>query len=571
MREYFEAEMRLLHEAAQSFAKAFPEQAGLLNLQTLRDRDPSVERLLEGFAYLTAQIKRRIDDELPEISAQLLSQFWPQFLRPYPSATILQFVAKKSYLQQSYLLPAKTLLKTPPLGKEQISAQFSTVFPVKIHPLQLTSVRVEKSKQSIIHLHFQCDNNVTVNQLDLSELTLYLHAELNAICNLYYDLTKCVTETIISIPDSKIQYKNIVSIRHCNLRPQDTLLPNSTHGYAGYSLLLDYFCFREKYFFIAVIGLDKIHWPPTTRQFILQLHCLQLNLSTQQPISEKHILLNCVPAINLYQTIAEPIHIQHDRSEYPLLTNISHAKGTQLFSVDSIIGCEIKSGKQYHYEPYTDFNYSQNKARIYAVKYQDIGAEFLQPYLQLGNVSESKAEILSSQITVCNGHYPRLYLHENTELHLVNANASMSAFNMTRPTAIIYPPQRNHWQWLLVSNLSLNYHTLADIGAFQKLLNLYNWSLLPENNRRILAMKQIAITPIKKMIKGIMVQGTLLSLTVDETVFMSIAEMFMFGQVIHSFLSSYAQINSYVQLKIICIPSQQELFWDEMMGINHLI
>jgi type VI secretion system protein ImpG len=68
MREYFEAEMRLLHQAAQAFAEAYPEQAGLLNLKTLRDRDPHIERLLEGVAYLTGQIRQRIDNDFPDIS-----------------------------------------------------------------------------------------------------------------------------------------------------------------------------------------------------------------------------------------------------------------------------------------------------------------------------------------------------------------------------------------------------------------------------------------------------------------------------------------------------------------------
>ena len=52
MREYFESEMRLLHEAAADFAKAHPEQARMLNLAEVRDRDPYVERLLEGMAFI---------------------------------------------------------------------------------------------------------------------------------------------------------------------------------------------------------------------------------------------------------------------------------------------------------------------------------------------------------------------------------------------------------------------------------------------------------------------------------------------------------------------------------------
>ncbi|MEJ2073015.1 MAG: type VI secretion system baseplate subunit TssF [Reinekea sp.] len=71
-REYFEAEMRSLQDLAQEFAEAYPEQASMLNLNTVKDRDPYVERLLEGMAFLTSQIRHRLDDSIPEISQALL-------------------------------------------------------------------------------------------------------------------------------------------------------------------------------------------------------------------------------------------------------------------------------------------------------------------------------------------------------------------------------------------------------------------------------------------------------------------------------------------------------------------
>ena len=81
MQQYFESEMRLLQDAAQEFAESYPEQAGMLNLKALKDRDPYIERLLEGMAYLTAHVKKRINDGVPDISENILRQICPSLTK----------------------------------------------------------------------------------------------------------------------------------------------------------------------------------------------------------------------------------------------------------------------------------------------------------------------------------------------------------------------------------------------------------------------------------------------------------------------------------------------------------
>ena len=39
--------------------------------------DPDVERLLEGFAFLTARLRQKVEDEFPELTH---SHQWQQFL-----------------------------------------------------------------------------------------------------------------------------------------------------------------------------------------------------------------------------------------------------------------------------------------------------------------------------------------------------------------------------------------------------------------------------------------------------------------------------------------------------------
>ncbi len=59
---YYDAEMRYLREAGKEFAKTHPDRARMLNLDRVGDRDPYVERLYEGFAFLTGRLQQKLDD-----------------------------------------------------------------------------------------------------------------------------------------------------------------------------------------------------------------------------------------------------------------------------------------------------------------------------------------------------------------------------------------------------------------------------------------------------------------------------------------------------------------------------
>ena len=89
--DYYDQELRYLNEAGQEFARAFPQRARFLEITQRDDRDPYVERLFEGFAFLTGRVRQKLDDELPELTQSLLGLLWPHFLRPVPPLSILEF------------------------------------------------------------------------------------------------------------------------------------------------------------------------------------------------------------------------------------------------------------------------------------------------------------------------------------------------------------------------------------------------------------------------------------------------------------------------------------------------
>lgn len=82
---YYDSEIRYLKEAAKEFAQKFPDVARQLGIDSVSLKtDESVEQLFQGFAFMMAQVRRKIDDDIPELTEPLLSHLLPVVNRTLP-------------------------------------------------------------------------------------------------------------------------------------------------------------------------------------------------------------------------------------------------------------------------------------------------------------------------------------------------------------------------------------------------------------------------------------------------------------------------------------------------------
>ena len=87
---YYSQELQHLREVGGEFAAQYPKIAGRLGLEGFDCADPYVERLLEGFSFLTARVQMKIDAEFPRFTQHLSEIVYPHFLAPTPSMAIVQ-------------------------------------------------------------------------------------------------------------------------------------------------------------------------------------------------------------------------------------------------------------------------------------------------------------------------------------------------------------------------------------------------------------------------------------------------------------------------------------------------
>ena len=88
--EYYRKELQHVRSVGAEFAKEFPKIAQRLSLEEFDCQDPYVERLLEGFAFLTARVQLKMDAEFPRFTQHLLEMVYPHYLAPMPATAVVQ-------------------------------------------------------------------------------------------------------------------------------------------------------------------------------------------------------------------------------------------------------------------------------------------------------------------------------------------------------------------------------------------------------------------------------------------------------------------------------------------------
>lgn len=555
--------MKQLHNDAQAFAELYPEQAKQLNLTAMQDKDPYVERLLEGVAFLTGQVKQHIEADLPEISATFIEQFWPQMDKVFPSCVIMQFQPNLRQVQQSTIINRNTELLSNMVGSENTVCHFNTTEDLTIQPVHLLEANILQmnSGSRKINLQFQVEPGNDLNQLDFTDFKLYINADDYHLAPLLYAFTDADNQakvTFPQIPASADQSLARGSIHLANLTDQSMLLSEFGREQLAFHLLHEYFCFRAKYQFVIIEQLNQIKFPKICQSFNIEIET-NVDLPSRLQLSAKNVLLNCVPAINLFRTSAEPINLDHQSAEYELLANSQKPTSLKAYAVESIDAINAVTGERTILKPLYDFAQRSDVTGHFATYKKDQNYK-----LSFGGIDQSAMQRLSIDILAYNGDEPRRFLTENTITETAE-NISFGKFtNITRPSAVLHPPAMSDRHWHLIKYLSLNLQTIDDANKLRQLLTMFNWSDKADNKKRIAGIKSLQLTPIEKIYHGALRSGNAVTILLDEENYSTLADAYCFSVMLKQFFIEYADINCFIEVRINFVKGHQQWTWSNL-------
>ena len=188
LREYYGRELDFLRQMGANFAEKYPKIAARLMLEADGSKDPHVERLLEGFAFLAARVHLKVDDEFPEITEALLNTLYPHYLRPLPSMSVAQFHLDPEQGKLTTGLPVSrgSILRTQRVA--DAPCKFQTCYDIKLWPFTVSdaqwstpdrlqpTIRVRDS-MAFLRVEFTCFPDVSFDKLEVTSLQFAVHGD----------------------------------------------------------------------------------------------------------------------------------------------------------------------------------------------------------------------------------------------------------------------------------------------------------------------------------------------------------------------------------------------------------
>jgi type VI secretion system protein ImpG len=572
----FQQELSNLRDLGSEFARNHPAVAPMLSgLST----DPDVERLLEGVAFLTALLRQKLDDDFPEVVHELFQLIWPHFLRPIPAASVVAFSPKVS-LKQTIRVPRGVQLASEPV--DGTPCLFRTCYDTDVHPLSLVDAVLDDlpGHPPTVRLNFRL-HDLKLSAWNSDSLCLHICGDPKQSADLYENLRRNLKRIILT-PGDKGEALVLPPdhLKPVGFKPEDALIPYPMHSFPGYRLLQEYFILPEKFLFIEVSGLSRWLQKGDGDRFEIRFE-LQNHNAILPRVRKESFVLAATPVINIFNHDADPIRLDHRKTEYLIRPSRGGDNIYQVYNVTSVTGFVQGTAQERAYRPFEIFARTSEESPTYRTEIRQSpirqGFDFFLSVAYPKKQETPPLETLSIQLQCTNGFLPE-GLQIGDIRHATSSTPEFVEFrNIRPPTAPILPPVGKNLLWKLLSHLCLNYRTLASAQDLKALLGLYNFednrdrAAFLANEKRISGIQAVHSRAADRLVERVIMRGRELQLDVRQDHFAGWGDLYLFGSVLDYFLGSYASINTYTQLSIKELLKGEVYQWPARVGDHPLI
>lgn len=573
MNKYFQNELDSLRGLAREFAAENPTLAPQL---ASTSTDPDVERILEGTAFLTSSIRQKIDDDFPEFAQGLLKHIFPHYLKSLPCATIMQF-SPKTILKNKLVVSAGTYIDS--IEVDNVSCRFQTTRDITVWPMKISEASIAETStgKKVLQLDVEL-NGLDVKNFDEDEISLHLSGDFHVASDLFYVLHNNVESIDVSTSGT-----DAISAGECHLEAggygkEDSLLRYPSNAFPAYRLIQEYFLLKEKFLFIKIKKLKQALKKLSGSRFRLHFY-LNENTIHLPRISASNFVLNAVPAINIFDHDAVSIQNDFKRYEYSVKPIRNNLQQYQIYSVDSVTGQNRKTATKNDYQLAGLSDPDNNKSPVYQINTREETGR-IESYISFSYPAElnlDQNETLQLKLSCCNGAIPAKLREGDINKATANTSELVEFRNLIRPSDYQMSPSGKSLLWRLLSHLSLNYLSLADTENFKSLLGLYIFSSgsgskhETVNRKKIDGISKVSVKPCDRLFSGVAMRGQSINVKVNSSHFASKGDMYMFGLLIDKLFASFASLNSFTELSLTDVTSDETYSFKAKTGDKPLI
>lgn len=578
---YYNQELNRVHHLTLEFARKYPKIAKHLAVNSGHVEDPDVARIIESFAFLSANIHYKINDDFPEIAESMLRVLYPHYLCTIPSFSIVQF-KQIHELQGAHFIEKSSLLETTSLYEKTCS--FTTLYPVALWPIEVWDCRLNSKPfkapypepntsqfklnekiEAILQLTLKCTSpKQTFSSLAPECLRFYLDGPPQQV----YKILDLILNDILIIGIAKgnappvfIDRSNVQGV---GFHAGENLLPFSAFSSQGYDLITEYFIFPEKFLFFDLKGLTEANLAQSGSEIDVFFYLKQSCKELERTLVPGFFKLGCTPIVNLYQQLADPIRLTHTQTEYLVIPNARMLSTESEVHTIKKVSIYNEKGDELQCFPFYGIRHHQLEKDCYwhVTQRADRG-NFIDTYLSFSNLDFNPAfneddaiaevEILGTEGSLpfylpFGGGEPHLQLKSKDDL--VASINCLSAF-----TSPIKPRLRNKIRWKLIAHLSLNFFSLIEEGRavdmLKEILTLYDFKGSLETKQIIESIQKISCKQVTARwasgFRQSFCQGVEIQVTLHASYFAA-NDLFLFVKILDHFFARFVTLNSFTEL-----------------------
>lgn len=618
--EYYNRELVYLREMGKEFAERYPKVANRLGMHGIDVVDPYVERLMEGFAFLTSRIQLKMDAEFPHFSEHLLEMLYPNYLSPTPSMAIveLQPDTSKGDISHGFLVPRGTIMHCQTLKKDGITFHYATTQDVTLQPLHLQHVELGKipanlplvalnlhqyGAVSALRIHLKCKEKFFLNELALNKLVFFLSGpDIQSQQLLELIMEHSVGMVCKTLGDTP-QYQVLPDIfpHHEGFDDDQSLLPNDPRNFSGYRQLQEYFTFPARFQFFSISGMGSLlKQTEEKNEFELILLLNKVDADLERLIDASYLTLNSTPVINLFPKVTERVTVEENSNEYHLVVDNTRPLDYEIFSVQRLRGVDITHKETRVFRPFwSTFSDDKNnygayfslrrdprilseQARQYGTRSSYVGTEtFVSIVDEQHSPWPNKLKFLTADIMCTNRDLSAMLRQQDLDnFAMLDSIPINKIMFLKRPTAPRPALAQGSASWNLISQLQLNYSHFMDKNdekgtqALRQLLSLYANLAEPAIIRQINGIRHCSLKTIYRRVPVpgpiVFARGVSIRLEVNEQEFAGTSP-WLLGSVLEKLFSNLVTMNSFTEMTLYSQQRGNIGFWPAQMGNKKLI
>jgi type VI secretion system protein ImpG len=590
---YYQGELSYIRRLMDEFARDQPDAAARLRVRKGGVDDPHVARLIEAFAYLTARVRLKLDDEFPEITDAFLNVLHPHYLAPIPSAAVVQLSldASQGELSAGYRIGRGAGVEISDSGG--YPCRFRTCYDVTLWPIEVAACEllrrpfvapaVPRSRDAlgVLRLQLRClSGNMTFGRFDpapFRSLRFFLWGQDHHVMPLYeLLLNHCLQIAVATSPkDPTPRSLSPDCLKPVGFAPDENLLPFDARSFAGYGLLTDYFAFPHKFLFVDLEGAGTHPAAAEAGQMEVYFFLDQAVTELEPYVTADTLRLGCTPVVNLFARRAEPIKVTHTQTEYPVVPDARQRREIEVHTIDRVTTSSERGGTiefaplyacprgtesgprpsfwQSHRRPSRDASGRPMKGTDVFLSLVDLDFRPVEP----------ADRTLIVETTCTNRDLPGEISRPQVRL-LEGAPVREKLPCLVGPTRTRRPSPRQRGTWSLISHLLLGHLSISDVvdprgqgqgqgaEALRRVLELYNFGDEAAVAKRIDGIVGVQSRPVVSRLPiaaSGFARGIEVTVDFDEERFRDPGQgLYLLASVLEAFFGLYCSINSFTRM-----------------------